>query len=63
MCVRLTSPTEAELEDTLAWHSGIREGLAAHFLDEFERLLERLRDNPHQFPRVRRRPVPVHLRR
>jgi len=29
-------------------------GLAARFLDEYERLLPRLRGNPHQFPCVRR---------
>ncbi|MQP68669.1 type II toxin-antitoxin system RelE/ParE family toxin [Niveispirillum sp. SYP-B3756] len=54
MRVRLTPPAEADLEEALTWYGGIREGLAAHFLDEFERLLERLRDNPHQFPPVRR---------
>lgn len=54
MRVRLTSAAEAELDDAVAWYGGIREGLAARFLDEFERLLERLRDNPQQFPCVRR---------
>jgi toxin ParE1/3/4 len=54
MRVRLTSPAEAELDGAVNWYAGIREGLAARFLDEYERLLTRLRGNPHQFPRVRR---------
>lgn len=54
MRVRLTSPAEAELEEVVTWYAGIRDGLAVRFLDEYERLLTRLRDNPNQFPRVRR---------
>lgn len=54
MRVRLTSPAEAELDGAVNWYAGIREGLAARFLDEYERLLTRLRGNPHQFPCVRR---------
>lgn len=41
MRIRLTSPAEAELDDAVNWYAGIREGLAARFLDEYERLLTR----------------------
>lgn len=53
MRVRLTSPAETDLADALAWYAGIREGLAPRFIDEFQRLLERLETNPYQFPCVR----------
>lgn len=52
MHVRLTSPAEAELVDALQWYATIPPGLSARFLDEYEILLERLRENPWQFPAV-----------
>ncbi|WP_114394335.1 type II toxin-antitoxin system RelE/ParE family toxin [Oleisolibacter albus] len=51
--VRLTSAAEAELADALRWYGEIRRELAGRLLDEYERLLLRLRENPHQFPSVR----------
>ena len=53
MHVRLTSPAEAELADALQWYATIPPGLSARSLDEYEVLLERLRENPWQFPAVR----------
>ena len=55
MRVRLTSPAEAELAAAVEWYAGVRADLASRFLNEFEILLERLRDNPQQFPAVHRK--------
>jgi plasmid stabilization system protein ParE len=52
--VRVTPAAALEFADALQWYTDIREALATRFLDEYERLIERLRDNPHQFPRMRR---------
>jgi len=54
MRVRLTPPAALEFADALQWYGDIREALATRYLDEDQRLIERLRDNPRQFPRVRR---------
>jgi plasmid stabilization system protein ParE len=53
MRVRLTSPAEAELAAAIEWYAGARADLVSRFLDEYEALLERLSDNPQQFPIVR----------
>jgi toxin ParE1/3/4 len=54
MRVRLTPPAALEFTDALQWDTDIREALATCFVDDYERLIERLRDNPHQLSRVRR---------
>lgn len=50
MRIRLSSPAEAELAETLEWYAAIGAGLAVRFLDEYESLLKRLSANPWQFP-------------
>jgi len=53
MRIRLTPPAEFEFDDAIRWYTDIREALASRFVAEYARLIERLRDNPRQFPRVR----------
>ena len=50
MHVRLASPAQAELAAALEWYAAIQPSLSVRFLDEYEGLLERLRENPWQFP-------------
>ncbi len=52
MHVRLASPAQAELAAALEWHAAIQPSLPVRFLDAYEGLLERLRDNPWRFPAV-----------
>jgi toxin ParE1/3/4 len=51
--VRVISAAEAELADAARWYKGQSLEAATRFLDEYERLLERLGENPLQFPRLR----------
>jgi plasmid stabilization system protein ParE len=53
MYVRLTSPAHTELAAALEWYTAINPSVALRFLDEYETLLKRLRDNPWQFQIVR----------
>ncbi len=53
MRVRVTSPAEAELTDAALWYDRQAPGSATHFLAEYERLLDRLCENPQQFPTLR----------
>ena len=46
MRLRLTPPAALELADALQWYADIREALATRFVDDYERLIERLRDTP-----------------
>ena len=52
MHVRLAPPAQAELGAALEWYEAIQPSLTARFLDEYEGLIERLRENPWQFPAV-----------
>jgi plasmid stabilization system protein ParE len=52
MHVRLTSPANAELAAALEWYANIESSLSVRFLDEYEAVIEKLRDNPWQFPVV-----------
>ena len=52
MHVRLASPAQAELAAALEWYAAIQPSLSVRFLDEYEALLERLCENPWQFPVV-----------
>ncbi len=52
MRIRLTSPAEAELAIAIEWYAGIQADLGSRFIDDFQALIERLRDNPQQFPAV-----------
>ena len=53
MLIRVASPAQAELVAALEWYAAIQPNLAVRFLDEYEALLVRRRDNPQQFPAVR----------
>jgi len=46
------TPPQAELAAALEWYATIQPSLASRFLDEYEGLIERLRENPGQFPSV-----------
>ncbi len=52
MHIRLTSPAHAELAAALEWYANIEPRLAVRFLDEYEALIEQMRDNPWQFQAV-----------
>ena len=52
MKVRLTSAAEAELTAALEWYAAQTPRAASRFLDDFETLIRRLRENPRQFPAV-----------
>jgi len=52
MHVRLTSPANTELAAALEWYANIERSLSVRFLDEYEVVIEKLRDNPWQFPVV-----------
>ena len=53
MRLRLTSPAAAELADAFDWYNDQRPGLGAQFLDDYDNTLERVCDNPVQFPILR----------
>jgi toxin ParE1/3/4 len=53
MHVRLTTPAESELTEAVLWYNDIRDELASRLVVEFQAVIERLRDNPYQFPRLR----------
>lgn len=43
---------EADLESAARWYDDERPGLAARFLSDVDRIFERIRDRPLQFPAV-----------
>ncbi|HVJ51470.1 MAG TPA: type II toxin-antitoxin system RelE/ParE family toxin [Aliidongia sp.] len=53
MRIALTSAAEADLAAALDWYDAEVPGVGPLFLDEFEVLLQRLDENPYQFPLVR----------
>jgi toxin ParE1/3/4 len=53
MPVRVTSAAEADLAAALDWYDAQAPGIGSRFLDEYEIILSRLDDNPHQFPVIR----------
>jgi toxin ParE1/3/4 len=53
MRVRVMPPAEVELSDAAEWYDSQTPGVAARFLAEYERLLDRLGQNPRQFPALR----------
>jgi len=52
MRIILTASAAAELADAANWYASRAPALTARFLDQFEALIERLADNPQQFPIV-----------
>ena len=52
MRVRLTSVAEAELTEAVDWYAANAPREVTRFLSEFDRIKERLAENPAQFPTV-----------
>jgi toxin ParE1/3/4 len=50
MRVRLTRAAKAELAAALDWYDGQGPGITPRFVMEYEALLDRLAENPRQFP-------------
>ena len=50
--VRLAPEALVEVEEAAGWYESRRSGLAAEFLDEFERMLPVLAERPRSFPRL-----------
>jgi plasmid stabilization system protein ParE len=53
MRVALTSETKAELSAILDWYGVLSPSIVRQFIDEYEILIGRLAENPHQFQIVR----------
>ena len=52
--VFLRPAAEAEVEEIYDWYENQRPGLGEEFLSEFEAAVERVGENPFQFPRIHR---------
>jgi len=52
MKVRVSRAAKIELAGAVDWYDGQAPGVTLRFLAEYEALLDRLADNPHQFPSV-----------
>ena len=52
---KLTAEARQDLDEALAWYQQRQEGLEARFFDEFRKLIEKIRDNPNQFPAAYKR--------
>jgi plasmid stabilization system protein ParE len=61
--VRLAPEAVAELADSVAWYESRQTGLAAKFLDEFERTLVLIAARPASFPRLLDTPSDLSVRR
>lgn len=48
--VRLSAGAQHDVEDTVAWYEGQRLGLRERFVAALDRLLDRVSENPQQFP-------------
>jgi toxin ParE1/3/4 len=44
----------AEIQEAFAWYEGQSAGLGTEFEGSLEAILDRIRDNPHQYPAVHR---------
>ena len=61
--VRLAPEAVGELADSAAWYESRQTGLAAKFLDEFERTLVLIAARPASFPRLLDMPPDLDIRR
>jgi plasmid stabilization system protein ParE len=61
--VRLSPEAVEELADSAAWYESRQPGLAAKFLDEFERTLVLIATRPASFPRLLDMPSDLDTRR
>ena len=52
MNVTLRPEAEDDLEDAALWYEGHRRGLGGQFLDEIERAIALIEENPKIYPRV-----------
>lgn len=48
--VRLSAGAQHDVEDTVAWYEGQRVGLGGRFVAALDRLIDRVFENPQQFP-------------
>ena len=48
--VRLSAGAQHDVEDTVAWYEGQRVGLGGRFVAALDRLIDRVSENPQQFP-------------
>jgi toxin ParE1/3/4 len=61
--VRLAPEAVEELADSAAWYESRQPGLAAKFLDEFERAVVLITARPASFPRLLNMPSDLDIRR
>ena len=61
--LRLAFESVEELADAASWYESKRPGLAAKFLDEFERTLLAIRSRPASYPRLRDTSLDLDIRR
>ena len=52
MIVALRPEAEEDLDDAALWYEGHRRGLGGDFLDEVQRVIGLIEDNPLSYPRV-----------
>ncbi len=52
MIVTLRPEAEADLESAARWYEDRRRGLGGRFLDEVQRTIDRVAENPQGFPRM-----------
>ncbi len=50
--VRLSAGAQHDVEDTVAWYEGQRLGLGERFVAALDRLIDRVSENPQQFPMI-----------
>jgi plasmid stabilization system protein ParE len=48
--LRIQPEAAQDIEDAAVWYEGRRAGLGLEFLDELDRVLERITEMPRQFP-------------
>ena len=52
MIVTLRPAAEEDLDDAAQWYEGHSSGLGGEFLDEVQRVIGLIEDNPQSYPRV-----------
>lgn len=52
VALQIRAEAEREVEDTALWYEARRSGLGVQFVDELDRVFDRIRDTPRQFPLV-----------
>ncbi|MCH8894234.1 MAG: type II toxin-antitoxin system RelE/ParE family toxin [Chloroflexi bacterium] len=52
MIVTLRPAAEEDLDDAAQWYEGHSRGLGGEFLDEVQRVIGLIEDNPQSYPRI-----------